>query len=88
LLLPEQDLLWSVRQKATELGISDRGHGLLYLDAQPYNRHAFYAVTGHIMRKYDVSRTVVSIRLKELGLLVEVPNPVKSFATVAAQLFK
>lgn len=88
LLLPQQDLLWTVRQKATELGLSDRGHGLLYLDAQPHNRHAFYAVTGYIMRKYDVSRAVVSIRLKELGLLVEAPNPVKSFATVVAQLFK
>ena len=88
LLLPENDLLWSAQQIAHQLGIADRGHRLIYLDEQPCNQHTFRAITGHLMRKFDVSRAAVRIRLKELGLLVEPLNSVKSFAAVAAQLFK
>jgi Zn-dependent peptidase ImmA (M78 family) len=71
LLLPAPYLVESFLLEAERCSLIDRGYGLLYLDDQRCNRDAFYAVTAPIMAEFKVSRSVVKIRLKQLGLLTE-----------------
>ncbi|CAD6872354.1 hypothetical protein [Methylomonas fluvii] len=71
LLLPSEQLLMSFRSELTKRAVVDRGYGLLYLDDQPCNVDAYYAVTTPIMNKFNVSRSAIKIRLKHLGLLSE-----------------
>jgi Zn-dependent peptidase ImmA (M78 family) len=52
-------------------GLKDRGYGALYVDDQPCNIQNFYSVTGELKIRYGVSRQVVKLRLKKLGLLTE-----------------
>ncbi|MDV6343146.1 ImmA/IrrE family metallo-endopeptidase [Nitrosomonas sp. Is37] len=71
LLLPRERLVKSFLIEAARYSLVDRGHGLLYLDDQRCNVDAFYAVTAPIMSEFNVSRSVVKIRLKQLGFLIE-----------------
>lgn len=71
LLLPTDCLVKSFLLEAARRQLTDRGHGLLYLDDQPCNVSAFYAVTTPIMNEFSISRSLVKIRLKELGFLNE-----------------
>jgi Zn-dependent peptidase ImmA (M78 family) len=71
LLLPTDRLVKSFLLGAARHSLADRGHGLLYLDRQRCNVSAYYAVTEPIMTEFNVSRSVVKIRLKQLGLLHE-----------------
>lgn len=71
LLLPTEQLLESFRSELIKRAVVDRGYGPLYLDDQPCNVDAFYAVTTPIMNKFNVSRSAIKIRLKHLGLLTE-----------------
>jgi Zn-dependent peptidase ImmA (M78 family) len=71
LLLPTDRLVKSFLLEAAKQSLVDRGHGLLYLDEQRCNVDAFYAVTTPIMTEFEVSRSMIKIRLKQLGLLTE-----------------
>ena len=71
LLLPKIQFATDFLRFRQELGIKDRGHGLLYLDKQGCNVYDFFKVTDRLIDKYNVSRSVTKIRLKRLGLLVE-----------------
>lgn len=71
LLLPTDHLVKAFSIEATRRQLINRGHGLLYMDYQRCNLDAFYAVTASIMNEFGVSRSVVKIRLKELGILNE-----------------
>lgn len=71
LLLPTDQLVKEFLIEAARHQLVDRGHGLLYIDHQRCNLDTFYAITTSIMNKFDVSRSVVKIRLKELGFLNE-----------------
>lgn len=74
LLLPKEQFVQSFLSVAKEYGVSNRGHGFIYLDSQPCNLDTYYKVTTKLMNKYSVSRTVVKIRLKYLGILCESKN--------------
>jgi Zn-dependent peptidase ImmA (M78 family) len=71
LLLPTDRLKKSFLLEAARHSLVDRGYGLLYLDHQHCNVNTFYTVTAPIMTEFNVSRSVVKIRLKQLGLLNE-----------------
>lgn len=71
LLLPFDAFGKRTFEVAVELGLKDKGFGLLYLDEQPVNRRAYYTLTSALMEIFAVSRTAVTIRLKALGLLRE-----------------
>jgi IrrE N-terminal-like domain/Restriction endonuclease len=71
LLLPRDWFVASAFEKARQMDLKDRGHGLIFLDHQPINTHNYYVLTSALMAAYKVSRTAVSIRLKSLGLLNE-----------------
>jgi Zn-dependent peptidase ImmA (M78 family) len=69
LLLPRRPFINDFLRLIQQLGIKDRGFGLLYLDEQECNKEAYYHLTDILKSKYKVSRSVVRIRLKKLGLL-------------------
>lgn len=71
LLVPTPQLVRSAQKYVSKQGLFDRGHGLIYLDGQPCNSVAFYSITSPLMAEFGVSRSVLKIRLKELGLLNE-----------------
>lgn len=74
LLLPKDQLLTVVRRAAERLNVSDRGHGLIYLDSQHVNVEIFLSLTAPVMNEFAVSRSVVKVALKRLGLLREVQD--------------
>lgn len=71
LLLPKEQFEKEVFSQAQRYELSDRGYGLIYLDDQRCNVDTFHRVTGPLMKKFEVSRTVVKLRLMKLGFLNE-----------------
>lgn len=71
LLLPTNPFVTDFFSVTDSFGLKDRGFGALYLDEQPCNLDSFYKITHMLKRKYQVSREVVKLRLKKLGLLNE-----------------
>jgi Zn-dependent peptidase ImmA (M78 family) len=72
LLLPTKQFAADFFAATQSFGLRDHGFGALYVDEQPCNIQSFYNVTGMLKLKYRVSRQVVKLRLKKLGLLTEV----------------
>jgi len=71
LLMPKANFVGILRGLLTELGIMDRGFGLVYLDEQECNRQSFQLITSFLSTKFGVSKEAASIRLNGLGLLVD-----------------
>lgn len=71
LLLPREPFLADFYSIAEDIGLEDRGFGILFLDSQRCNLDSYYRVTNILKKKYAVSRRVVKIRLKKLGVLNE-----------------
>jgi Zn-dependent peptidase ImmA (M78 family) len=71
LLLPERPFINDFFSVVESLGLKDRGFGVLYLDEQLCNVQSFLSVTDKLRGKYKVSRAVIKLRLKKMGLLNE-----------------
>jgi Zn-dependent peptidase ImmA (M78 family) len=71
LLLPQKQLIESMNRIAWKVGVSPRGRSHLYLDHQPCNISDFNRIALPLTDVFGVSRSVIKIRLKGLGLLVE-----------------
>lgn len=71
LLLPKNVFVRDFLLLAAEKKLTNRGYGVLYLDNQRCNQDSYYTITDSLKRKYNVSRTVLKLRLKKLGLLKE-----------------
>ncbi|MES1927957.1 hypothetical protein SADO_01840 [Salinisphaera dokdonensis CL-ES53] len=71
LLLPKKQFEEELLKQVSLHGLFDRGYGLLYLDHQPCNIATFCKVTAPLMRLFQVSRSVVKLRLLKLGFLNE-----------------
>ncbi len=69
LLLPLSPFINDFLRLIRQLDIKDRGYGMLYLDEQDCNIEAYHHVTNALKSKYQVSRSVIKIRLEKLGLL-------------------
>jgi hypothetical protein len=69
LLLPAESVIAAAMAEAAAIHLVDRGHGLIFLDGQRCNFESFYQVTSPLMAKFNVSRSVIKIRLTELGLI-------------------
>lgn len=69
LLLPAQQLIESLSLLLRRLHLPNRGFGLLYIDDQKCNIDNFFQITTPLMRRYDVSRSVVRHRLERMGYL-------------------
>jgi hypothetical protein len=75
LLLPRTPFVLDVLKLVEERNLRDRGHGILFVDEQRCNQDSFYRVTDGLRLKYDVSRSAVEYRLKELGVLNDARPP-------------
>jgi len=71
ILLPERQFIADFFSVVESLELKDRGFGILYLDEQPCNVQSFLNATEKLKRKYKVSREVIKLRLKKMGLLNE-----------------
>jgi len=71
LLLPLEKFLEDFSFYVKKYELKDKGFGFIYLDEQRCNREIFNKVSSPLMQKYKVSRSVIKIRLKKLGLLQE-----------------
>lgn len=69
LLMPRQYIVEDFRRLLQNIGVWDRGFGMLYLDNQPCNLQSYDFVTARLMERYGVSRSAVRIRLESLDLL-------------------
>ncbi|WP_437905633.1 ImmA/IrrE family metallo-endopeptidase [Sorangium sp. So ce327] len=77
LLLPRNSLVTDFFNIIRRHDLVDKGHGPLFVDEQTCNQRNFYAVTDALMLRYDVSRKVIEIRLKMLGLLTDARRPAR-----------
>lgn len=77
LLLPKIQFKRDFLRQADLHGLSDRGYGLLYLDDQRCNVSTFYEVTAPLMKQFQVSRSVIKLRLLKLGYLNEAQSTSK-----------
>lgn len=68
LLLPQRQFMVAFNKLLNEVNIRK---GRLYLDHQPCNKRDVHYVLGELSRKFQVSKEVVKIRLKEAGLFEE-----------------
>ena len=71
LLLPRQRFIQSARTTVESMGLRDKGFGLIYRDHQHENQRNYMSITTALMDEFAVSRTVVELRLKVLGLLCD-----------------
>lgn len=71
LLLPKEQFEKEVLSQVQRYGLFNRGFGLLYLDDQLCNIDTFHKLSTPLMKMFQVSRTVVKIRLMKLGFLNE-----------------
>lgn len=69
LLLPFEPFWLTIEQLRSDYGIRNKGHGYIYVDNQPCNLNDYHRFLDEVSREFEVSKTVVEIRLKKLGLL-------------------
>lgn len=77
LLLPREQFKKEFFRQAVLHDLFDRGHGLLYLDDQKCNVDTFFEVTSPLVQKFQVSRSVVKLRLLKMRFLNEVSQTSK-----------
>jgi Zn-dependent peptidase ImmA (M78 family) len=80
LLLPGPAFRRCFARVARQLDLSDHGHGLLYVDAQPTNIRTLHHVTLLLANEFKVSQMVVEIRLRALGLVNDTRRAVERLA--------
>ncbi|WP_457282019.1 ImmA/IrrE family metallo-endopeptidase [Polaromonas sp. P5_D5] len=80
ILIPRTNVIADFRGLIKELNIPNKGYGTLFVDTQPCNLESYEKITTHLMQRYGVSRKAITIRLEDLGLLVDAR--LRSFQTV------
>lgn len=71
LLLPKKQFVRAFLEQARTRGIHNRGFGALFVDDQYCNKELLNLVTLSLMKQFNVSKTVIIIRLKQLGIMHE-----------------
>lgn len=69
-LLPRSTVITALVTKQLEMGIR-KNLGTIYLENRTYSYRDCETVIGHLQDTFMVSKTVVRIRLEELGLLLD-----------------
>jgi Zn-dependent peptidase ImmA (M78 family) len=69
LLLPKKTFMKAFEAEAKRRGVINRGYGSLFVDGQKCNVASMILITSHLMKKFMVSKTVVIIRMKQLGIM-------------------
>ncbi|WP_163934886.1 ImmA/IrrE family metallo-endopeptidase [Paraferrimonas sp. SM1919] len=71
LLLPKKAFIKAFLVEVEKQGIVDRGFGLLFVDGQSCNQSTMHSISVALMKRFNVSKTVVIIRMKQLGIMRE-----------------
>lgn len=69
LLLPHKAFMKAFEVEAKRRGVINKGFGALFVDGQKCNLTSMILITSHLMKKFMVSKTVVIIRMKQLGIM-------------------
>jgi Zn-dependent peptidase ImmA (M78 family) len=69
LVLPDETFRIALDVARHKLNIKDRSHGYVYVDDQPQNYGTYQEMLFLLSDYFEVSRQVIEIRLKSLGLL-------------------
>lgn len=72
LLLPRQFLIRDLLAMSEACDLRNRGFGVLFVDDQACNEANYYRITNNLKIIYKVSRSALTLRLKQLGLLNDV----------------
>ena len=86
LLMPRQHIIEDFRRLLRNIGVWDKGFGMLYLDDQPCNLQNYDFVTARLMERYGVSRSAVRIRLESLDLLNDRRNHPSTLASMMSRI--
>ncbi|MEM1364293.1 MAG: ImmA/IrrE family metallo-endopeptidase [Pseudomonadota bacterium] len=71
ILMPQRHFLEIIFNVRSSLGISNRGHGFIFVDDQPYNYTVYGQLLEEVSRYFAASKQAVEVRLKRGGLLVD-----------------
>jgi Zn-dependent peptidase ImmA (M78 family) len=74
ILLPRAQFINDLNEIIANLEIRNKGFGTLFVDHQKCNLDTFYHVTDLLRLKYDVSRSVIRLRLQGLGIMTTDDN--------------
>lgn len=83
LLIPKNKLFPLIEQLVKKLDITNFCHGIIYLDDQYCNKYNYQHIISEIKKEFNVSASIATIRLKQLGILNDVrkAKSVKSLFT-------
>lgn len=71
LLMPSDAFILKVEDLRHSLGISDKGHGFIFVDDQPCNYLPYNQLISCLQIDFDVSVQAIEINLKSMGCLVD-----------------
>ncbi|WP_151993693.1 ImmA/IrrE family metallo-endopeptidase [Buttiauxella massiliensis] len=69
LLMPRKEVFDSIISLVAELDIRSFNSGIVYVDDQQCNIHNYKYIVSKLKKKFNVSATIVEIRLKQLRIL-------------------
>lgn len=71
LILPDSALIGMTEKFRSQLGMHSKIYDAIFVDNQPCNIHDYYIIMMHLSEYFNVSRKVIEIKLKKLGLLID-----------------
>lgn len=69
LLMPKMDVFFSIGSLITQLDIRNFNCGIIYVDNQQCNLHNYNYIVSKLKKEFNVSATIVEIRLKQLRIV-------------------
>ncbi|MFF2319633.1 ImmA/IrrE family metallo-endopeptidase [Agrobacterium sp. NPDC058088] len=71
LILPDEIFIRKTAEFRNLLGITDRGHGYIFVDDQPYNYQIYDQLLIQLLTYFEVSKQAIQYKLQKLGLLTD-----------------
>lgn len=71
LILPDEFFIMKTAEFRHYLGITNRGHGYIFVDNQPYNYVVYDQLLLCLSNYFEVSKQAIQIKFKSLGMLTD-----------------
>jgi len=71
LILPDEIFVRKTAEFRRLLGITDRGHGYIFVDDQPYNYQVYEQLLTQLLTYFEVSKQAIQYKLQNLGMLTD-----------------
>ena len=71
LILPDEIFIRKTAEFRNLLGITDRGHGYIFVDDQPYNYQIYDQLLTQLLTYFEVSKQAIQYKLQKLGMLTD-----------------